>query len=394
MAHVEDRWYRPSAELDGRGRPKKVKTPRYGRGKRWVAIWHEGGRRKSLSFDTEDGARAYLAKVTVDQAQGTHVSRHRETVAEFGDRWVSEQLHQRPSSRAQMESRWRNHIRPKLGHLGLQEVAQEHVQRVVAEWDRAGMAPSTISVCYGYTSALFKAARVKRLIAHSPCVGINLPRVNSEQVIPMTTEQVHAVAKRIVPSLRGFVWLAAATGMRQGELRGLTVDRLAWSDVLTVRVDRQLVSTGLTPEWGPPKTDRSRRSITVDPASADRLRAHLDEFGTHESGLVFWGRGGGPLARTTLATAWARATEGMALKPRSGWHELRHYHASALIAAGVSVTAVSERLGHQDPTETLRTYSHLWPSDEARARGAIERALWGVTGSSTQGADRPGPSAP
>jgi integrase len=64
----------------------------------------------------------------------------------------------------------------------------------------------------------------------------------------------------------------------------------------------------------------------------------------------------------------------MGLGQRSGWHDLRHHHASLLIAAGCSPRAVAERLGHADPSETLRTYSHLWPSDEARMLAAVEDA--------------------
>jgi integrase len=41
------------------------------------------------------------------------------------------------------------------------------------------------------------------------------------------------------------------------------------------------------------------------------------------------------------------------------------------------VTAVADRLGHQDSTETLRTYAHLWPNDEERSRDAIAAGLWG-----------------
>jgi hypothetical protein len=40
------------------------------------------------------------------------------------------------------------------------------------------------------------------------------------------------------------------------------------------------------------------------------------------------------------------------------------------------VTAVAERLGHQDSTETLRTYSHLWATDETSSRNAIAAGLW------------------
>jgi hypothetical protein len=57
----------------------------------------------------------------------------------------------------------------------------------------------------------------------------------------------------------------------------------------------------------------------------------------------------------------------MNLRPRSGWHDLCHHHASLLIAAGLSPRAVADRLGHKDAAETLTVYAHLWVDDEDRA---------------------------
>ena len=55
-----------------------------------------------------------------------------------------------------------------------------------------------------------------------------------------------------------------------------------------------------------------------------------------------------------------------------GWHQLRHHHASLLIAAGLSPVAVAHRLGHKDATETLQTYAHLWPNDDERMVAASD----------------------
>jgi integrase len=58
-----------------------------------------------------------------------------------------------------------------------------------------------------------------------------------------------------------------------------------------------------------------------------------------------------------------------------GWHQLRHHHASLLIAAGLSPVAVAHRLGHKDATETLRTYGHLWADDDDRMVSASDGLL-------------------
>ena len=59
----------------------------------------------------------------------------------------------------------------------------------------------------------------------------------------------------------------------------------------------------------------------------------------------------------------------------NGMHALRHWYASVLLEAGVSIKALSEYLGHADPGFTLRTYTHLMPNTEEKAREAVDRAL-------------------
>lgn len=54
------------------------------------------------------------------------------------------------------------------------------------------------------------------------------------------------------------------------------------------------------------------------------------------------------------------------------YHDLRHFYASVLIAANLNVKVVQSRLGHTTASETLETYSHLWPDDAELRRGAVE----------------------
>lgn len=376
MAHTEDRWTAPTGKVDTRGRPIRERTDRYGSGLRWVALWTEGASRKSKSFPNKDAADDYLRQIGAAKRDGTHVGANKLTVADFGDQWIEQQIHQRGSTYKQMESRYRIHIRPTLGHMLLSEVTEDHIQSAVVKWQR-DLAPATVAVIYGYVTSILAAAVRRRVLARSPLNGkkaVNLPRDIKERVVPLTTEQVLTIADRINPRYRSLVLLGAATGLRSGELRGLTTNRLIWGDVLTVRVDRQLLNN--TPKWGPPKTARSDRAVTVDDVTAGMLQYHILRWPPLPSGLIFTGTTNGPLNSTSIGGAWRAAIKGMGLPERSGLHQLRHYHASLLIAAGVSVTAVADRLGHEDSSVTLRTYAHLWANDEERARGAITTGLW------------------
>lgn len=70
---------------------------------------------------------------------------------------------------------------------------------------------------------------------------------------------------------------------------------------------------------------------------------------------------------------WHRARAAAGLPEDVTLHDLRHYHASLLIRRGLNIKDVQERLGHASPTETLETYSHLWPDSNERTQGARSR---------------------
>lgn len=366
MPSIEDRWTTLNP-ITGR----RVHTDRWGHGMRWRARWEvQGGGRPSKSFETREAAVAHIDDVTTRSTGGD------QPLATFAARWQANQLHQRPSSREQMEVRWRLYILPSLGNKPIEEITRDDVQDAVAKWSKT-LAPSTVSVTYGYLASALRAAKDDGLIRITPCRRIRLPEIERRLVVPLTADKIHAIAKRVPPLYRAMSLLDAATGMRGGELRGLSVDRVRFTAAgAVIRVDRQLRDT--SPTWGPPKTNRSFRDIAIGPRDTEILRQHMEDFPPHRSGLIFTGLKHGPIARTSMSAIWHTATADMGLPKRSGWHEFRHFHASMLIAGGLSVVAVAARLGHEDPTETLRTYGHLWHDDESRMLAAVEEGLWKV----------------
>jgi len=353
---------------------KRVKGPRWGRGKRWLARWSEpDGTERSKACALKDEALSEIPRVDVEVRGGTYVRRSTVSFQEYAEQWLSHQLHQRLGTARSASDKLRLHAFPAIGRKPLGSVTRTDIQELVAGADSL-VAPSSKRLLYVYVRAVFAAAVEDRLIPVSPCRKIRLPQVLEVRVSPLTVAQVRARAERCPGHLRGMVWFGAGTGLRPGELRGLTVDRVEGD---LVRVDRQLVegTSASRVVFGPLKTDASDRVVRLAPWTLKRLIEHMESFPPGPEGLVFTSARRTPLRRAQLAYAWDVATAGLEGVPeRSGWHELRHHHASLLIAAGMSPRAVADRLGHADPSETLRTYSHLWPSDEARIVDAIEGA--------------------
>lgn len=174
--------------------------------------------------------------------------------------------------------------------------------------------------------------------------------------------------------------LIAGTGLRIGEARSLTVDRLdLTAEPPAVRVDRQLLGQATSPgaqlAFGPPKGGRAgRRSVAIPDALAEQLREHV--AGLAPAAFVFESTqyANRSMNPRSLGEVWqhAAARAGIDSSQHRGWHSLRHHHASRLIAAGVSVVAVQRRLGHSSASITLSTYSHLWPTDEQRILNALD----------------------
>lgn len=355
MARVEDLWVRKD----------KSRTPVYGKGMRYRAEWTPPGEKKHRkSFSTKAAAMDYLAEQVAAMNKGTYVARRRKVLlSDYAETWQKHQRHQRPSSQSQIAAKFKNYIIPTFGHRALDAIQRADIQEAVGDWAES-LAPSTLKVTYGYLASMYKAAVLDHVVATSPCVGINLPAVVDVAVVPLRTEKVQELADKIWKPYKPMVVFCAATGLRSSEMRGLTWDRVDFKASM-ISVDRQFTGHSSTdPEWGPLKTASSRRRIHVGEKTLQLLEV-LRKGPVGPGGLIFHSSGRA-ITRHTANEAWRNVRSKVA-GLGDGWHELRHYHASQLIAGGMSPVAVAHRLGHKDATETLRTYAHLWPDDDTRA---------------------------
>lgn len=134
------------------------------------------------------------------------------------------------------------------------------------------------------------------------------------------------------------------------------------------------------------------RSLAIDHRTAAALharrraqaadRAAAGDAWADRWGLVFTCRDGRPLSPPAVSMAFRRLVDRTDL-PRIRLHDLRHLHASLLLAAGTPVKVVSTRLGHARVGMTLDTYAHVLPAHDAAAADTFAGAVWGD-----------GPSAP
>lgn len=340
-------------------------------GRRWRARWREypNGPQHSRSFKRKIDAERFLTKVEADLLTGSYVDPRAGsiTVEDFAVIWRARRRW-RPSTVERVDRDLRLHILPTFGRRPLTAVKRAHVERWAAE---LGLTPKSVATVHATLSGLFEAAVEDGRIARNPARRATLPRVASEPVVPLTTEQVHRLIDHAPSELRAGVVLAAGSGLRQGELAAVALDRL---DFLrrSLRIDRQVwTPRNAPPELVTPKSARSFRTIALADSTVRALAQHLQAHEPNRDGLLFH-RAGAPWSRDLLAKAMRHTRDAAGVD--ATWHSLRHHHASTLLSQGVSPALVAERLGH-DVATLLRTYAHVIRSDDDRVRALVDEAM-------------------
>ncbi|MCF6507383.1 site-specific integrase [Blastococcus sp. MG754426] len=335
------------------------------------------GRQRKKTFGKKGDADRFAATVEADKLRGQYVDHsHRVTVAEYARAWASARPH-RPTTARRVSSLIETHIAgTKLGDRRLSAVRPSEVQAWAS--DRAQvLAPSTLRNLVSLLRSIYASAVLDRLTASSPVVRVALPRHERPRVIPLTVPQVQALADAMPARNRAMVLTQAGLGLRIGELLALRVEDV---DFLrrTARVEWQIAPGAKM--RSEPKTPRSRRTVPLPQVVADALAAHLAEFPAGEDGSIFTTTTGAVYRHDYYGSMiFAAAVEKAGLPTGTTSHDLRHHYASVLLAAGESVVAVAERLGHENATLVLKTYGHLMPDSEDRTRRAVDEAWCATT---------------
>jgi integrase len=346
---------------------------------RWQVRYQDGRRQRSAGIFTSPKA-AETVRRRIEQglpalveasAHGVDATKAQTLFGDYVEKvWWLTWKAQHPDSAYQTGKRIEKRILPIFGNLPFAALDADRIGAWKASLVAAGLKPSSVNSYLSLLGTILNAAVDSDYLAHSPLMrrsragrvaaAKNLPVIRRE--VWVTRSQLDLLAGAIAPRYQALVTVAALTGMRWGELAALR-----WDDL---RLDRPLDDGAVA---GPgrlrvtravsdprrsgngrmkgPKSEAGRRTIALDQETCDTLRQHREQFGDR-GGLVFTTPGGargpgGALAANNFRRVWLRALEQAGLD--RGWpeygglhfHDLRHSHATWLLALRVPMIAVS-----------------------------------------------------
>lgn len=341
---------------------------------RWRARLYVGGEQTSRDFGLKLEARQWVDTMTADVQRGEWAApeHQRQAFHDFALEWAAVQdwkpltREDFPRVLARLDA-----ALPARATLGsVDSLTVRRVRQKLAD----KYAPATVKLTTSRLTTILRAAHQARRIPRDPTVGTASRRATAGRRVGPgdipTRDEVLAIWHGAPERFRAAVALGA-TGLRVGEVLGLTADRV---DVAgrQVTVDRQLQRLEGTMTLTTPKREKPR-TVTVPELVAAELGRHLELV---DDGLLFVGGRGAPLRRDEFyKVAWRPALEAAGLPAdRYVFHSLRHFCASSMLAAGVNPAAVAGYLG--DRLETLtRTYAHWLRDDVTVPADALERIL-------------------
>ncbi len=386
-----------------RSLPDHFRTTRFGTGNRWLVGWYEPGRVQSRSktFAKRADADAFAAEMEDDLRSGRYIDpagRDR-TFASTAEEWLKSKNRIKDSTWRRYRRELDNYVIPQWGHRKIGSITRPQIDSWVTQLrdgtavhifdvnEHIGKARTPVKMKPNYVKHVVAAtfggvlryAMHEKWIGDNPLARVELPRDEGdiENDLPsLTYVQVDALAAAAEDITgremdRVLTELLANSGPRIGEATALKIKDLEL-DAKRARVHRTWTTDrDGKRKLGPLKTWEKRwlplAGHVVD--GLERITANRDP----EDYVFVTVRGAAVDGGNWYNRVWLKARRRVPAAATYSVHDLRHVAATNAIAAGADVKLVQQMLGHKDATETLNTYSHLWPSRVAEVVAKVEK---------------------
>ena len=276
------------------------------------------------------------------------------------------------------------HFLPYFGDVSMADILPSTVQAWVTRAVGEGLSARSTVKYHVMLHGIFKRAVRDRVIPYNPCSETELPKVVARKTRTLTPEEFQRLLTAIPDRFKVLVLTEIETGLRWGELIALRprhVDflrRTITVEETIVEVSKRISPTGERMIVKPYPKDDEPRTLGVRESLLDALAARIGELRLDRDDLIFPSTetaGGAPLSRNTFRTrVWLPAVEMAKIDFGVRMHDLRHAHASWLLAGGADLKGVMDRMGHAQ-IQTTQKYLHSLPDTDQKNLDAFERMM-------------------
>lgn len=328
---------------------------------KWRAcIYDPEGNRLRPRFDTKEQAEEWLIEKKNEFNKNTYIAPSNITVGEWYLEYLQTFVFQNVGEKTQSDYlSIASHYLP-IADIRLQDLTPVDIQRLYNSIDLA--ANSKVKIHSLLKQAIDKAFAL-RMINFNPMLAVNSPSAERVPVEVYTEQEVQHILSIVKYSRHysryyPFILTAVSTGARLGEILALK-----YHNILNraIKIEHTIGTINGKMVERKPKTPAGRRIITIDGNLEKLLRATaLISKTISIDGYIFHTANGTPFQPRNMDRTWASILKESEM-PHKKFHALRHTHASHLLSHGEPITEVAKRLGHADPSYTLKLYGHFIP---------------------------------
>lgn len=335
---------------------------------------------------TKREAQAELNRLLNRKNEGTYVDPTKMSVAEYLEHWLTVDIERRVARKTAVRHRQlvERQIAPRIGNVPVRKLTPTHIEAFEAELQHSGYVKGR-KAGQGLTAqtVLHVHRTLSQALAHAVKAGVLFKNPAEQVKPPRPPRREIAILRKpeIATLLRAAegtplylpVLVAITTGMRRGELLGLR-----WSDIdlkaarLTVNQSLERLKGKTT--FKSPKTQGSRRTITLPALTVEALREHRSAKPRIGAGELVFSHDGIPWDPDSLTKAFDRLVQAAGVR-RITFHGLRHTHISHQLMDGVHVKVVSEQAGHANVSITLSVYAAFIPTLQDDAAAGVDTWL-------------------
>jgi integrase len=355
----------------------------------WQVTYYDAAhKRHRKNFDRNKRATAYRIKVENELLLGTHLPDNESvTVETAADNFIAhfEKLtasgRRERSSLRQYKSHVKNHIKPsKIKGVLLSKLQAKQCSDFLNELTDKAVSDIQAAKIMVTFRAILRHSEVEGWIKGNPAKAVIVKKDDRQKKwvkIPdrETILRVLKEAEKIGAWQYAFVHLGFFCGLRASELRGLSKENIKFGKTSCIEIVQRADEFGTI---GPPKTEKSRRTIQMGEKTAKVVKAWVD-IAPHD--LIFANKEGKP---SNHANLWNRflmpLKKSCGITGKFGFHVMRHVCASLWIAKKYSPKQLQELMGHATLAITMDLYGHLWKDEEETQKfaDAVENSIFGI----------------